>query len=68
MDDRVSAEGLAIADRIWAELAAISDDDIPFVAGQLLRMAQDLLGPERWSMTLERHYRQDEQLEGSDRR
>ena len=74
MDDRVSAEGRVILDRILAELHAVPDDDVPVVAGQLIRIAQDLLGPELWSITLEalflgsaqeildRHYRQDEQL------
>lgn len=73
MDDDVSVEGRAILDRILAELRSVPDDDVPVVAGTLIRLAHDLLGPDLWSITLEGlfvgsareilewHVRQDEQ-------
>jgi hypothetical protein len=52
-DAAVSSEGRAILDRILAEVLAVSDSDAPYVAGQLLRMAEELLGPDLWLVTLE---------------
>jgi hypothetical protein len=49
----MSQEIEAMLTRVWEDVESVPDDERAYVGGRLIRMAQELLGPVYWPITLE---------------